>query len=165
MQPVLRLVQPNDILELFKLERRRGFQRLFELLVAQSGSIFEATRFSRACEISRTTVANCTAVLEATMAVHLVRPFVGGRQSRDRGGTGRRCAALPEMNSEFVPPAHMVPRHAAAVAKTLASEFPVIAIVGPRQAGKTTLARATFGGRPYVSLEEPDDLRFAREDP
>ena len=78
MQAVLRLVQPNDILERFKLERRRGFQRLFELLVAQSGSIFEATRFSRAREISRTTVANYTAVLEATAVVHLVRPFVGG---------------------------------------------------------------------------------------
>jgi uncharacterized protein len=68
----------KDILELFRLERRHGFQRLFELLVAQSGSIFEATRFSRACEISRTTVANYVAVLEATMVVHLVRPFAGG---------------------------------------------------------------------------------------
>ena len=68
----------KDILELFRLERRHGFQRLFELLVAQSGSIFEATRFSRACEISRTTVANYAEVLEATMVVHFVRPYVGG---------------------------------------------------------------------------------------
>jgi predicted AAA+ superfamily ATPase len=68
----------KDILELFRLERRQSFQRLFELLVAQSGSIFEATRFSRACEISRTTVANYVAALEATFAVHLVRPFAGG---------------------------------------------------------------------------------------
>jgi predicted AAA+ superfamily ATPase len=68
----------KDILELFRLERRHAFQRLFELLIAQSGGIFEATRFARACEISRTTVANYAAVLEATMVVHLVRPFSAG---------------------------------------------------------------------------------------
>lgn len=68
----------KDILELFRLERRHAFQRLFELLIAQSGAVFEATRFARACEISRTTVANYAAVLEATMVLHLVRPFSGG---------------------------------------------------------------------------------------
>jgi predicted AAA+ superfamily ATPase len=68
----------KDVLELFRLERRQGFQRLVELLMAQSGGIFEATRFARACEISRTTVANYVAVLEVTFVVHLVRPFAGG---------------------------------------------------------------------------------------
>jgi len=38
-------------------------------------------------------------------------------------------------------------------------------VVGPRQSGKTTLARAVFEGKPYVSLEEPDNLQFARDDP
>ena len=65
----------RDILELFRLERRRAFQQLVELLLVQSGGIFEATRFARACEISRTTVANYVAVLEATFVVHLVRPY------------------------------------------------------------------------------------------
>ncbi len=59
----------------------------------------------------------------------------------------------------------MIPRQAFALARTLATGFKVVAIVGPRQAGKTTLARAAFGDRPYVSLEDPDDRRFAREDP
>ena len=68
----------KDILELFRLERRQSFQRLVELLMAQSGGIFEATNFARACEVSRTTVANYVAVLEATFVVHLVRPFAGG---------------------------------------------------------------------------------------
>jgi predicted AAA+ superfamily ATPase len=68
----------KDILELFRLERRQSFQRLVELLMAQSGGIFEATGFARACEVSRTTIANYVAVLEATFVVHLVRPFVGG---------------------------------------------------------------------------------------
>jgi predicted AAA+ superfamily ATPase len=49
-----------------------------ELLMIQSGGIFEATRFARACEISRTTVTNYVSVLDATMVVHLVRPFAGG---------------------------------------------------------------------------------------
>lgn len=68
----------KDILELFRLERRHSFQRLVELLMAQSGGMFEATTFARACEVSRTTVTNYVAVLEATFVVHLVRPFVGG---------------------------------------------------------------------------------------
>ena len=68
----------KDILELFRLERRHSFQRLVELLMAQSGGIFEATAFARACEVSRTTVTNYVAVLEATFVVHLVRPFGGG---------------------------------------------------------------------------------------
>ena len=69
----------KDVLELFRLERRHSFQRLVELLMAQSGGIFEATRFARACEVSRTTITNYLAVLEATFVVHPIRPFAGGR--------------------------------------------------------------------------------------
>jgi predicted AAA+ superfamily ATPase len=38
-------------------------------------------------------------------------------------------------------------------------------VTGPRQSGKTTLARSTFPDRPYVSLEDPDTRAFAEEDP
>ncbi len=65
----------RDIQELFRLERRWGFQRLLELLLTQSGGVFEATRFTGPCEISRTTVANYLDVLEATWVVHVIRPF------------------------------------------------------------------------------------------
>ncbi len=65
----------KDIQELFRLERRHAFQRFAELLMAQSGGIFEATRFTRPCEVSRSTIANYLAVLEATFVVHLIRPF------------------------------------------------------------------------------------------
>ena len=68
----------KDVLELFRLERRQAFQRFFELLLGESGGIFEATRFARACEVSRTTISNYLAVLEATFVAHPVRPFVGG---------------------------------------------------------------------------------------
>ncbi|MCK4392571.1 ATP-binding protein, partial [Candidatus Bipolaricaulota bacterium] len=57
----------KDVQELFRLERRASFQKLFELIVAQSGGIFEATRFTAPCEISRQTVANYLKVLEATL--------------------------------------------------------------------------------------------------
>ena len=65
----------RDIQELFRVERRASFQRFLELLLAQSGGIFEATRFARDCEVSRTTITNYLSLLEATFVVHVVRPF------------------------------------------------------------------------------------------
>ncbi len=47
----------------------------------------------------------------------------------------------------------------------LSGLFPVLAITGPRQSGKTTLARALFPDKPYVSLENPAEMAFAQEDP
>ena len=65
----------KDIQELFRLERRQSFQKFFELVMAQSGGIFEATRFSRACQISAGTISNYLSVLDATFVVHVLRPF------------------------------------------------------------------------------------------
>ena len=65
----------KDIQELFRLERRQSFQKFAELLMAQSGGIFEATKFTRPCEVSRTTIANYLAVLEATFVAHVIRPY------------------------------------------------------------------------------------------
>jgi uncharacterized protein len=42
---------------------------------------------------------------------------------------------------------------------------PAIAILGPRQSGKTTLARQTFTHHRYISLEEPTNREFALSDP
>ncbi|MDP1615229.1 MAG: ATP-binding protein [Methylococcales bacterium] len=47
----------------------------------------------------------------------------------------------------------------------MAKGFPVIALTGPRQSGKTTLAKAVFADKDYVSLENPDDREFAERDP
>ena len=71
----------KDILELFRLERRASFQRFLELLLAQSGGIFEATRFAGPCEVSRTTITNYLAVLEATAVALVLRPFSSRRSS------------------------------------------------------------------------------------
>lgn len=65
----------KDVQELFRLEKRAPFARLFEMLLVESGAIFEAARFARACEVSRQTVMNYLAVLEATFVMHVVRPF------------------------------------------------------------------------------------------
>ncbi len=43
--------------------------------------------------------------------------------------------------------------------------FPIVTITGPRQSGKTTLARAVFADKPYLSLEDPDVRRMALDDP
>jgi hypothetical protein len=71
----------KDILELFRLERRASFLRFAELLFEQSGGMFEATRFSVPCEVSRTTITNYLAVLEATFVVHVIRPYSGRRST------------------------------------------------------------------------------------
>jgi uncharacterized protein len=71
----------KDIQELFRLERRHSFLKCAELLLAQSGGIFEATRFSKLCEVSRGTISNHLSVLEATFVVHIVRPFSSHRPS------------------------------------------------------------------------------------
>lgn len=59
----------------------------------------------------------------------------------------------------------MYPRDAASTLNRLAIGFPIVAIAGPRQSGKTTLARMQFPGKPYISLENPDERDFALSDP
>ncbi|HYN78724.1 MAG TPA: AAA family ATPase [Lamprocystis sp. (in: g-proteobacteria)] len=59
----------------------------------------------------------------------------------------------------------MIPRQIEPTLRRLAASFPIIAVTGPRQSGKTTLARALFADRPYVSLEDPAERTFALEDP
>ena len=46
-----------------------------------------------------------------------------------------------------------------------AAEYPAVTILGPRQSGKTTLARMTFPEKPYFSLEDPDVRAAAEADP
>ncbi len=44
-------------------------------------------------------------------------------------------------------------------------QFPILALTGPRQSGKSTLAQEIFPDHRYVSLEFPDILRLAEDDP
>lgn len=59
----------------------------------------------------------------------------------------------------------MIKRDITQELKTAAGEYPVITIVGPRQSGKTTLARMVFTTKPYCSLEDPDTALLAKTDP
>lgn len=71
----------KDIQELFRLERRHSFQNFVELLMTQSGGIFEATKFARPCEVNRTTISNYLKVLELTFVAIVVRPFSSRRST------------------------------------------------------------------------------------
>ncbi len=59
----------------------------------------------------------------------------------------------------------MIKREITPELQQAAKEYPVVTIIGPRQSGKTTLAKETFPKHHYCSLEDPDIRRFATEDP
>lgn len=59
----------------------------------------------------------------------------------------------------------MIQRTIQAQLKKLAAMYPVVTITGPRQSGKTTLAKMTFPDYRYVSLENFDIRQMAEADP
>lgn len=58
----------------------------------------------------------------------------------------------------------MIKRHLQSVLENSASLFPVLTLTGPRQSGKTTLAKATFTNAHYISLEDPAHRNLALGD-
>ena len=58
----------------------------------------------------------------------------------------------------------MIKRHLQSVLENSAGLFPVLTLTGPRQSGKTTLARATIKNDHSVSLEDPAHRNLALED-
>lgn len=79
----------RDIQELFRLEKRTAFLRLLEMLLAQSGGLCELNSLAPACGATRQTLSNYLGVLEATGAVHVLRPFASNRQ--------REIVAMPKV--------------------------------------------------------------------
>lgn len=59
----------------------------------------------------------------------------------------------------------MIKREAETKLLQLANQFRSVAILGPRQSGKTTLAKMCFPNKPYTSLETPTVRQFAQQDP
>ncbi len=59
----------------------------------------------------------------------------------------------------------MISRTAEKELNLLSDQFKAVAVIGPRQSGKTTLVREVFKDRPYANLENPDLRKFALEDP
>lgn len=79
----------KDIQELFKVEKRHGFIKFFELLALQSGDLFEATRFSSECEVSRPTIQKYLDILELSFIAYRLRPF--------HKNSGKEVVAAPKV--------------------------------------------------------------------
>ncbi|HCJ66955.1 MAG TPA: ATPase [Elusimicrobia bacterium] len=65
----------KDIQELFHLEKRYSFLKFIELLLGNSGGIFEATHYAQLCEVSRPTIMSYRTILELTTLITVIRPF------------------------------------------------------------------------------------------
>jgi len=59
----------------------------------------------------------------------------------------------------------MIQRDASTKIKQLAKKFPAVGLLGPRQSGKTTLAREMFPKKPYISFENQDNILLVTKDP
>lgn len=64
-----------------------------------------------------------------------------------------------------MPSLNNIARQASSTLTRLGQAFPVVALTGPRQSGKTTLARDTFPDKPYRTLEDPETRQIALADP
>jgi predicted AAA+ superfamily ATPase len=59
----------------------------------------------------------------------------------------------------------IIKRRITALIKSQKHKFPILALTGPRQSGKTTLLKEIFEDYEYVSLENPNNRLFATQDP
>jgi predicted AAA+ superfamily ATPase len=59
----------------------------------------------------------------------------------------------------------MIQRIIAGKIKQLSQQYPIVTITGPRQSGKTTLAKYIFADYQYISFEDPDTRMYVSEDP
>ena len=58
-----------------------------------------------------------------------------------------------------------IPRRLEGALREAARYYPLVTLTGPRQSGKTTLLRAMWPEKAYASLDDPDTLDFAQQDP
>ena len=70
----------------------------------------------------------------------------------------------PAPKPDRTPPS-LFPRFLAGRVGEALADTPVVLVSGPRQSGKTTLARQFSAGRTYLSLDDAPTLAAAREDP
>lgn len=59
----------------------------------------------------------------------------------------------------------LIPRHLAPQITLALNKYPIVAITGPRQSGKTTLAQMVAPDYTYVNLEDLSTRDFAKNDP
>ncbi len=65
----------KDIQEFFTVSKRAAFQKFVELLLTNSGGMFEASKYTGPCEVSRPTIESYLNVLAETFVVHIIRPY------------------------------------------------------------------------------------------
>ncbi len=71
----------RDVQELFRLEKRAAFLRMFELLLRQSGGMLDLSSLAKHAGVSRPTTASWIDVFQITHAIHVLRPYArGGRR-------------------------------------------------------------------------------------
>jgi len=71
----------RDVQELFRIGKRGAFLLLLEVLLRQSGGLFEVSSLAKATGLSRPTVMTYLDVLQVTHAVYVLRPYhAGGRR-------------------------------------------------------------------------------------
>ena len=59
----------------------------------------------------------------------------------------------------------MIARQLATKINEMLGKYPIVSLMGPRQAGKTTLAKMVRPEYQYVTLENLSTRQFARQDP
>jgi uncharacterized protein len=74
----------KDVQELFTVGRRASFELFMQLLLQQSGELFEATSFAAPCSVSRQTIQNYLNVLETTLIFNSIPPYFSGKASELR---------------------------------------------------------------------------------
>jgi len=73
--------------------------------------------------------------------------------------------AVAPISNRTYNPYMPVRRTLAPILAKVARQYPVVTVTGPRQAGKTTLCRAVFPKKPYVTFERLDERERASSDP
>ncbi len=68
----------RDIQELFRVDKRYGFLKIFEMLLRQNGELLEITSLSKHTGLARPTVMKYIEILQLTYGVFVLRPFHGG---------------------------------------------------------------------------------------
>lgn len=71
----------KDLSELFVVEKKTSFMKFVELVLAQSGGLFEAQSFAAPCEVSRPTIQTWLGILETTLLATVLRPYHGAAAS------------------------------------------------------------------------------------
>ncbi|MBL7670939.1 MAG: ATP-binding protein [Bdellovibrionaceae bacterium] len=67
----------RDVQEVFAIDKRQAFLKVFEFILIQNGQLIEATEIAKVSGLSRPTVVKYLEVLELTKALTILKPFSG----------------------------------------------------------------------------------------